>query len=61
MPTLGIGDEWPIVSMTILQYSGDNLDTIAMCETFNAWYSLGFTLGAISFLCVVLISLMARS
>lgn len=59
--TLGIGDTWPIVEMTIMVYSGSDPEMIAICEAFNAFFSLGFTLGAMSFLCVTLISLMARS
>lgn len=58
---LGIGDSWPIIEMTIMVYTGSDPEMAAMCEAFNAFFSLGFTLGAISFLCVTLISLMARS
>lgn len=58
---LGIGDIWPIVEMNIMVYSGTDPEMIAICEAFNAFFSLGFTLGAMSFLCVTLISLMARS
>lgn len=59
--TLGIGDTWPIVEMTIMVYQGTDPEMATICETFNAFYSLGFTMGAMSFLCVTLISLMARS
>lgn len=58
---LGIGDSWPIVEMTIMVYQGSDPEMMAICEAFNAFFSLGFTMGAFSFLCVTLISLMARS
>lgn len=58
---LGIGDTWPIIEMNIMVYTGNDPEMIALTQTFNSFYSLGFTLGAMSFLCVTLISLMARS
>lgn len=58
---LGIGGQWPVVWMEILVYNGNDPETIAAVEAFNGFYSLTFTLGAISFLCVTLLSLMARS
>lgn len=61
MITLGIGDSWPIIEMVILQYQGTDPEMIAICDAFNAWFSLSFTFGAMAFLCVTLISLMARS
>lgn len=58
---LGIGDIWPIVEMNLLVYSGADPEMQAFCQTFNAFYSLSFTVSAMSFLCVMLLSLMARS
>lgn len=59
--SLGIGDVWPIIEMNIMVYSGTDPQVAAMCEAFNAFFSLSFTMGAISFLCITLLSLMARS
>lgn len=58
---LGIGDSWPVIEMTIMVYTGTDPEIQAMCDAFNAFFSLSFTLGAVSFLCVTLLSLMARS
>lgn len=58
---LGIGDVWPIIEMNIMVYSGTDPQMIAICEAFNAFFSLSFTLGALSALCTMLLSLMARS
>lgn len=58
---LGIGDNWPLIQMTVMQYTGTDPETIAVCDAFNAWFSVSFTFGTVSFLCVLLIALMARS
>jgi len=58
---LGIGGVWPIVEMILLVYSGTDPEMIAICDAFNIFFSLTFTVGAMSFLCVMLLSLMARS
>lgn len=59
--SLGIGDVWPIVEMTLLVYEGADPEMIAICDAFNIFFSLSFTIGAMNFLCITLISLMARS
>lgn len=59
--SLGIGDVWPIVEMNIMVYTGADPEVAAICEAFNAFFSLTFTFGALAVLCIMLISLMARS
>lgn len=59
--TLGIGDNWPLIYMAIMQYSGSDPVTQASVESFNWYFSVTFEFGVIAWLFTVVVTLLARS
>lgn len=57
----GIGDEWPLIQMVVLIYSGSDPDTIAAVSSFNNYFSLTFQFGVLAFLFTLVVTLIARS
>jgi hypothetical protein len=58
---LGIGDNWPLIAMEVLQYSGSDSDTIAAVAGFNSFFALTFEFGVIAFMFTMICTLLARS
>jgi len=57
----GIGDDWPLISMYVMAYSGSDPETIAAVESFNNYFSLTFEFGVIAFIWTQIIVIISRS